>query len=33
MYDPMETKAHLQAVFPEDARAVLAKTPSEWNVF
>lgn len=33
MYDPMETKAHLQAVFPEDAKAVLAKTPSEWNVF
>ncbi|HXY47783.1 MAG TPA: hypothetical protein VEK13_07830, partial [Thermoplasmata archaeon] len=33
MYDPIETKAHLQAVFPEEARDVLRKTEPPWNVF
>ncbi len=33
MYDPMETKAHLQAVFSDETKAVVGRTLPPWNVF
>ena len=33
IYDPIETKAHLQAIFPREAEDVLRKTQPPYNVF
>jgi hypothetical protein len=33
MYDPIEAKAYLQAVFPDQTKDVLRKTEAPWNVF
>ena len=33
IYDPIETKAHLQALFPQEAKEVLKKTLEPYNFF
>ncbi|HEY1198586.1 MAG TPA: hypothetical protein VGG32_07665 [Thermoplasmata archaeon] len=33
IYNPIETKAHLQAIFPQEAKDVLKKTVPPYNIF